>query len=165
MSLLFEYLQMQNDRRSKHVHRGAPSRIVILSTEIGGTARDATRAPTCVGVSTGLELTPVPGALRLRGARANVRLPSTSLRLLLMFFAVGFEPLAWRASGPRRERLCDRLSSPLSAIHHSTLNHLFTITLPYHVQTDEVAQRFRTEKYKVRKSRSGFGLLVGWLAG
>ncbi|KAH9858088.1 TFIID and SAGA subunit [Lenzites betulinus] len=54
-------------------------------------------------------------------------------------------------------------SSSLSNIHYSTLNHLSTITLPYHVQTDEVAQRFRTEKYTVRMSRSGFGLLVGWL--
>ncbi|KAH9898295.1 TFIID and SAGA subunit [Cubamyces lactineus] len=54
-------------------------------------------------------------------------------------------------------------SSSLSTIHYSTLNHLSTITLPYHVQTDEVAQRFRTEKYTVRMSRSGFGLLVGWL--
>ncbi|KAI0669792.1 TFIID and SAGA subunit [Trametes maxima] len=53
--------------------------------------------------------------------------------------------------------------SSLPTIHYSTLNHLSTITLPYHVQTDEVAQRFRTEKYTVRMSRSGFGLLVGWL--
>ncbi|KAI0375105.1 TFIID and SAGA subunit [Pilatotrama ljubarskyi] len=54
-------------------------------------------------------------------------------------------------------------SASLSPIHYSTLNHLSTITLPYHVQTDEVAQRFRTEKYTVRMSRSGFSLLVGWL--
>ncbi len=54
-------------------------------------------------------------------------------------------------------------SSSLSSIHHSTLHHLSTITLPYHVQTDEVAQRFRSEKYTVRMSRSGFGLLIGWL--
>lgn len=54
-------------------------------------------------------------------------------------------------------------SSSLSPIHHSTLHHLSTITLPYHVQTDEVAQRFRSDKYTVRMSRSGFGLLIGWL--
>lgn len=28
---------------------------------------------------------------------------------------------------------------------------------------DELALRFRSEKYAVRMSRSGFGLLVGWL--
>ncbi|KAI9065830.1 TFIID and SAGA subunit [Trametes sanguinea] len=54
-------------------------------------------------------------------------------------------------------------SPSISSVHYSTLNHLSTITLPYHVQTDEVAQRFRTEKYTVRMSRSGFSLLVGWL--
>ncbi|KAI8990535.1 TFIID and SAGA subunit [Trametes punicea] len=54
-------------------------------------------------------------------------------------------------------------SPSLSSVHYTTLNHLSTITLPYHVQTDEVAQRFRTEKYTVRMSRSGFSLLVGWL--
>ncbi|TBU34808.1 TFIID and SAGA subunit [Dichomitus squalens] len=54
-------------------------------------------------------------------------------------------------------------SSSLSPIHQTTLHHLSTITLPYHVQTDEVAQRFRSEKYTVRMSRSGFSLLIGWL--
>lgn len=54
-------------------------------------------------------------------------------------------------------------STSLSTVHHATLHHLSTITLPYHVQTDEVAQRFRTEKYTVRMSRSGLNLLVGWL--
>ncbi|KAI0735063.1 TFIID and SAGA subunit [Earliella scabrosa] len=54
-------------------------------------------------------------------------------------------------------------SVSLSPVHHTTLHHLSTITLPYHVQTDDVAQRFRSEKYTVRMSRSGFGLLIGWL--
>jgi len=31
------------------------------------------------------------------------------------------------------------------------------------VQNDELANRFRNVKYTVRMSRSGFGLLVGWL--
>jgi len=31
------------------------------------------------------------------------------------------------------------------------------------VQNDELAQRFREEKYVIKMSRSGFGLLVGWL--
>ncbi|KAH9944292.1 TFIID and SAGA subunit [Epithele typhae] len=54
-------------------------------------------------------------------------------------------------------------SASLSSVHHTTLHHLSTITLPYHVQTDEIAQRFRMEKYTVRMSRSGFSLLIGWL--
>ncbi|KII93918.1 hypothetical protein PLICRDRAFT_36137 [Plicaturopsis crispa FD-325 SS-3] len=54
-------------------------------------------------------------------------------------------------------------SPSLSVAHRATLHHLSTLLLPAHVQNDELAQRFRNEKYAVRMSRSGFGLLVGWL--
>ncbi|KAG7099138.1 hypothetical protein E1B28_001010 [Marasmius oreades] len=54
-------------------------------------------------------------------------------------------------------------SPPLAAAHSATLHHLSTLLLPSHVQTDELAQRFRDEKYVIRMSRSGFSLLVGWL--
>jgi len=40
---------------------------------------------------------------------------------------------------------------------------LSTLLLPAHVQNDELAQRFRNEKYVIRMSRSGFSLLIGWL--
>ncbi|KAI0734470.1 TFIID and SAGA subunit [Fomitopsis betulina] len=54
-------------------------------------------------------------------------------------------------------------SPSLAPTHAPTLHHLSTLLLPIHVQNDELAQRFRNEKYTVRMSRSGFGLLVGWL--
>jgi transcription initiation factor TFIID subunit 5 len=54
-------------------------------------------------------------------------------------------------------------ASSLAAAHSATLHHLSTLLLPSHVQNDDLAQRFRNEKYVVRMSRSGFGLLVGWL--
>ncbi|KAL6309885.1 TFIID and SAGA subunit [Sparassis latifolia] len=54
-------------------------------------------------------------------------------------------------------------SPSLSPIHAATLHHLSTLLLPSHVQNDELAQRFRNEKYTIRMSRSGFGLLLGWL--
>ncbi|KAG6331995.1 hypothetical protein ID866_7098 [Astraeus odoratus] len=54
-------------------------------------------------------------------------------------------------------------SSSLAAMHSVTLHHLSTLLLPSHVQNDELAQRFHTEKYVIRMSRSGFSLLVGWL--
>jgi transcription initiation factor TFIID subunit 5 len=54
-------------------------------------------------------------------------------------------------------------SSTLASSHSATLHHLSTLRLPSHVQNDESAQRFRNEKYAIRMSRSGFGLLVGWL--
>ncbi|RDB29258.1 Transcription initiation factor TFIID subunit 5 [Hypsizygus marmoreus] len=54
-------------------------------------------------------------------------------------------------------------SSSLSPIHSATLHHISTLLLPAHVQNDELAQRFRNEKFSIRMSRSGFGLLIGWL--
>ncbi|KAI0068451.1 TFIID and SAGA subunit [Artomyces pyxidatus] len=54
-------------------------------------------------------------------------------------------------------------SSSLESMHSATLHRLSTLRLPSHVQSDELAQRFRNEKYTIRMSRSGFGLLVGWL--
>ncbi|KAF8922652.1 WD40-repeat-containing domain protein [Mucidula mucida] len=54
-------------------------------------------------------------------------------------------------------------SSSLSTSHFAVLHHLSTLLLPAHVQNDEHAQRFRDEKYIIRMSRSGFGLLIGWL--
>ncbi|KAG9024941.1 Transcription initiation factor TFIID subunit 5 [Tulasnella sp. JGI-2019a] len=54
-------------------------------------------------------------------------------------------------------------SPTLVATHTSTLQQLSTITLPHHVSENELAQRFRNEKYVIRMSRSGFGLMLGWL--
>ncbi|KIJ45050.1 hypothetical protein M422DRAFT_29906 [Sphaerobolus stellatus SS14] len=54
-------------------------------------------------------------------------------------------------------------STSLPPSHTNTLHHLATLLLPTHVQNDELAQRYRNEKYTVRMSRSGFGLLIGWL--
>lgn len=54
-------------------------------------------------------------------------------------------------------------SPSLSPAHSGILHRLSNVLLPNHVRSDELAQRFRNEKYAVRMSRSGFGLLVGWL--
>ncbi|KAF8168182.1 TFIID and SAGA subunit [Crassisporium funariophilum] len=60
-------------------------------------------------------------------------------------------------------RFFTTFSGSLSPSHTPTLHHLSTLLLPAHVQNDDLAQRFRNEKYAIRMSRSGFGLLVGWL--
>lgn len=60
-------------------------------------------------------------------------------------------------------RFFSEFSASLQSHHSATLHHLSTLLLPSHVQNDELAQRFRNEKYQIRMSRSGFGLLVGWL--
>ncbi|KAJ8501632.1 hypothetical protein ONZ45_g12073 [Pleurotus djamor] len=57
----------------------------------------------------------------------------------------------------------DTFAPSISSVHYTTLHHLTTLQLPVHVQNDDLAQRFRNEKYVVRMSRSGFNLLVGWL--
>ncbi|KIK28401.1 hypothetical protein PISMIDRAFT_7425 [Pisolithus microcarpus 441] len=54
-------------------------------------------------------------------------------------------------------------SPSLAPAHNVTLHHLSTLMLPSHVQNDDLAQRFRNEKYVIRMSRSGFSLLIGWL--
>lgn len=48
-------------------------------------------------------------------------------------------------------------------MHSSILSRFQKLHLPIHVQNDELANRFRTVKYAVRMSRTGFNLLVGWL--
>ncbi|KAH8120268.1 TFIID and SAGA subunit [Phellopilus nigrolimitatus] len=53
-------------------------------------------------------------------------------------------------------------SPSLAPSHSKTLHHLSTLLLPSHVQQDDLAQRFRNEKYALRMSRSGANLLLGW---
>jgi transcription initiation factor TFIID subunit 5 len=60
-------------------------------------------------------------------------------------------------------RFFRNFSSSLAPLHSDTLHHLSTLLLPIHVHNDEFAQRLLDEKYAVRMSRSGFGLLIGWL--
>lgn len=54
-------------------------------------------------------------------------------------------------------------SPSLSPAHSKTLASFSSLLLPSHVQQNQLAQRFRTEKYVLRMSKSGFNLLVGWL--
>ncbi|QRW00358.1 transcription initiation factor TFIID subunit 5 [Ceratobasidium sp. AG-Ba] len=60
-------------------------------------------------------------------------------------------------------QLATRYSPSLAPQHRSQLHHLSTLLLPSHVKDDEFAQRLRSEKYVIRMTRSGFGLLLGWL--
>lgn len=60
-------------------------------------------------------------------------------------------------------RFHEEFSHSLRTRHNQVIHHLSTLLLPSHVQNDELAQRFRNEKYHIRMSRSGFSLLIGWL--
>lgn len=54
-------------------------------------------------------------------------------------------------------------SPSLEPLHNTIIHRLSTLRLPSHIQSDEIAQQFRNEKYTVRMTRSGFALLLGWL--
>ena len=54
-------------------------------------------------------------------------------------------------------------SPSLEPLHSNVIHRLSTLRLPAHIQSDETAQRFRSEKYTIQMSRSGFALLLGWL--
>ncbi|KAI0004261.1 TFIID and SAGA subunit [Russula compacta] len=57
----------------------------------------------------------------------------------------------------------ETFSPSLEPLHSNVIHRLSTLRLPSHIQSDETAQRFRSEKYTIRMSRSGFALLLGWL--
>ena len=54
-------------------------------------------------------------------------------------------------------------SPSLEPLHSTVIHRLSTLRLPAHIQSDETAQHFRSEKYTIHMSRSGFALLLGWL--
>ncbi|CAO1619192.1 unnamed protein product [Sympodiomycopsis kandeliae] len=54
-------------------------------------------------------------------------------------------------------------SSALLPQHLSLLSHIRSIVLPAHMTSDELVQRFRTERFVLKMSQTVFGLLLGWL--
>ena len=48
-------------------------------------------------------------------------------------------------------------------IHAALLSHIRSLALPSQISTDELAQRFRNERYVLKMSPNVFGLLIGWL--
>ena len=57
----------------------------------------------------------------------------------------------------------DKFSPSLDPSHRNDIRRLSTLRLPSHIQSDETAQRLRSDKYPIPMSRSGFALLLGWL--
>lgn len=48
-------------------------------------------------------------------------------------------------------------------MHATLLSHIRSLALPSQIGADELAQRFRTERYVIKMSSNVFGLLIGWL--
>ncbi|KIM48273.1 hypothetical protein M413DRAFT_439995, partial [Hebeloma cylindrosporum] len=99
------------------------------------------------------------------GFRENLRLGSMPefRPILFPIFCHFYLDLIEHGFKDAASRFFSTFSSSISPLHSATLHHLSTLLLPAHAQSDELAARFREEKYSVRMSRSGFGLLVGWL--
>ncbi|KAI0001946.1 TFIID and SAGA subunit [Russula vinacea] len=57
----------------------------------------------------------------------------------------------------------DKFSESLDPSHKNDIRRLATLRLPSHIQSDETAQRLRSDKFPIQMSRSGFALLLGWL--
>ena len=66
-------------------------------------------------------------------------------------------------SGTTAQDFFTQFSPALASQHVPTLTRLHSLSLPAHVAQDELARRFRNDKYLLRMSKSGFKLLVGWL--
>ena len=70
----------------------------------------------------------------------------------------------WRGNGQTLAQEFFVTFSPLlEPMPSNVIHRLSTLRLPAHIQSDEMAQRFRSEKFTIRMSRSGFALLLGWL--
>ncbi|PKI85594.1 Transcription initiation factor TFIID subunit 5 [Malassezia vespertilionis] len=85
------------------------------------------------------------------------------LPLLLPLFVHSYMNLVDMGLGSAAEEFYVAHTSFFQPMHASLLSHLRALCLPSQIQSDELAQRFRTERYVVKMSPNVFGLLIGWL--
>ncbi|WFD01399.1 Transcription initiation factor TFIID subunit 5 [Malassezia obtusa] len=85
------------------------------------------------------------------------------LPLLLPLFVHSYLNLVDMGLGSAAEEFFAAHAAFFLPIHSSLLSHLRSLGLPSQIATDELAQRFRTERYVLKMSPNVFGLLIGWL--
>lgn len=85
------------------------------------------------------------------------------LPLLLPLFVHSYLNLVDMGLGSAAEEFYTAHAEFFLPIHSSLLAHLRSLGLPSQLATDEMAQRFRTERYVLKMSPNVFGLLIGWL--
>lgn len=85
------------------------------------------------------------------------------LPLLLPLFVHSYLNLVDMGLGSAAEEFYAAHASFFLPIHSALLSHLRSLGLPSQIATDELAQRFRTERYVLKMSPNVFGLLIGWL--
>lgn len=85
------------------------------------------------------------------------------LPILLPLFVHSFLDLVLMGHGPAAQALYTAHSSSFLPTHTALLSQIRSLALPSHIQSDPLAQRFRTERYVVKMSNTVFSLLLGWL--
>ncbi|WFC98899.1 Transcription initiation factor TFIID subunit 5 [Malassezia yamatoensis] len=85
------------------------------------------------------------------------------LPLLLPLFVHSYLNLVNMGLGSAAEDFFAAHASFFQPTHASLLAHLRSLGLPSQIATDELAQRFRTERYVLKMSPNVFSLLIGWL--
>lgn len=85
------------------------------------------------------------------------------LPILLPLFVHSFLDLVLMGHGPAASALYTAHAASFLPTHTALLSQIRSLALPSHIQSDPLAQRFRTERYVVKMSNIVFSLLLGWL--
>ncbi|CEH13915.1 Transcription initiation factor TFIID, subunit TAF5 (also component of histone acetyltransferase SAGA) [Ceraceosorus bombacis] len=85
------------------------------------------------------------------------------LPLLLPIFVHSYLDLVHSGNGNAAASLYKHSSDLFQPSQASLLSRLRAISLPSHVLSDGLAQRFRSERYVLKMSSTVFALLLGWL--
>ncbi|TKY88497.1 hypothetical protein EX895_002485 [Sporisorium graminicola] len=85
------------------------------------------------------------------------------LPILLPLFVHSFLDLVLMGQGPAASALYTAHASSFLPTHTALLSQIRSLALPSHIQSDPLAQRFRSERYVIKMSNTVFSLLLGWL--
>ncbi|GAA5837820.1 hypothetical protein JCM11251_004669, partial [Rhodosporidiobolus azoricus] len=85
--------------------------------------------------------------------------------LLLPLFVHSYLDLVLVGYRDAADSFLARFSPDHAAMYPSLIRLLSSLRLPQHVSENQVALRWRQERYHVRLSERGWGLLLGWLQG
>ncbi|GAA6032360.1 hypothetical protein JCM8097_008136 [Rhodosporidiobolus ruineniae] len=85
--------------------------------------------------------------------------------LLLPLFVHSYLDLVLVGYRDAADHFFERFESDHTPLYPSLTRLLRSLRLPQHVSENEVALRWRQERYHVRLSERGWGLLLGWLQG
>ena len=82
---------------------------------------------------------------------------------LLPLFVHSYLDLVLMGHGPAASALYTAHAASFLPTHTALLSQIRSLALPSHIQSDPLAQRFRSERYVVKMSNTVFSLLLGWL--